>query len=172
MIVVVLLLSLMGAGVGFAVGIFIQPTKDEGQASAATAGEAGQSPSAEVAKDAGADKTDDVGSTEADAPAEAITDLNLKIIPIPPVVTTLAAPEGKWIRFEGSILVNPTGEQSPELLAERSGEQVLAFLRTLKLEQLQGPSGFLALKDDLNDTVSALSNGQVRGLLIHGVLVE
>lgn len=172
MVVVVLLLSLMGAGVGFAVGIFIQPTKEDATGSSAVVSEGGNGTATEVAKDKTAEKPGNDGPSEAEVQAEAVSEVNLKIVPIPPVVTTLAAPNGKWIRFEGSILVDPTGEHSPELLAEQSGEHVLAFLRTLKLEQLQGPSGFLALKNDLNDTVMTLSNGQVRGLLMHGLIVE
>jgi flagellar FliL protein len=48
----------------------------------------------------------------------------------------------------------------------------LTYLRTLRLDQLEGPSGILGLRDDLNATVMALSNGEVRGVLIHGLVVE
>lgn len=167
---VILLLSLVGAGIGFAVGVFLQPG-ERPAASSATSPEAQGKKSA----DDGPAPAADAGATEDHsgdaAGSEAVVDADLKIIPLPPVVTTLAAPEGKWIRLEGSILADP-GAGAPELLAEKAGEQILAYLRTVKLEQVQGPSGFLALRDDLNDTVSTLSNGEVRAVLIHGLLVE
>ncbi len=170
-VVVILLLSLMGAGVGFAVGLFVQPPveatgdptppgKPEVEASGSTENPAAPEPAR------GEEPSVEVTSTDATPLAE------LKIVAIPPVLTTLAAPQGKWIRFEGSILVRQGAETPPDLLAERSGEQILAYLRTVRLEQLQGPSGLLALKDDLNENIRTLSKGQVQGLLIHGLLVE
>jgi flagellar FliL protein len=96
----------------------------------------------------------------------------LKIVPFPPVLTTLSEPRGKWIRVEGSILITPEASQQPEILAEKSGEQILAYLRSLRLDQLEGPSGLLAIRSDLNETVSTLSGGQVKGVLIHGIVVE
>lgn len=165
---IVLLLSLIGAGIGFAVGIFLQPSKD--------ATPVNSSPPQAVIKD---DKSKET-QKDSEHPAESLEpdsdeatlDSELKIIPFPPVLTTLSAPQGKWIRLEGSILARPGSDKSPELLAEQAGEQILAYLRTVRLNQLQGPSGYLAVRDDLNETVRTLSNGEVQGVLIHGLLVE
>ncbi|MCA3554241.1 flagellar basal body-associated FliL family protein [Aestuariivirga sp.] len=175
--IVVLLLSLMGAGTGFAVGVLLQPGKDSGKE---TAKPSGATPAAETEKQADAEGTAE-GEPEAAAEAEGAgdagaeeetEDADVKIIPIPPVLTTLADPPGTWIRLEASILVKPGGQKTPELLAEQAGEQVLAYLRTVRLSQLEGPSGLLALRDDLNETVRSLSQGDVRAILIHGLLVE
>lgn len=171
--VIVLLLSLMGAGAGFAVGVLLQPAKEPEKppaqpapAEAPKATTAGEAPS-EAKPSAGEASLDETAADE-DAPADA----DLKVVTIPPVLTTLAAPEGKWIRLEGAILAKPGGAKPPDLLAEEAGEQVLAYLRTVRLDQLQGPSGYLALRDDLNETVRSMSRGDVQGLLIHGLLVE
>lgn len=175
MAIVVLLLSLMGAGTGFAVGVLLQPSKDIGKD---TAKPASTTPAAETGKQAHSEGTaegkpdapaEDAGAEDA---GEEAFDADVKIIPIPPVLTTLAAPQGKWIRLEASILAKSGGQRSPELLAEQTGEQVLAYLRTVRLDQLEGPSGLLTLRDDLNETVRSLSQGEVRAILIHGLLVE
>ena len=167
LLIVVLLLSLVGAGAGFAVGMLLQPGTI-GQADKAVTDEATKASPGGTAPESGErDASPDEGVAEDDT-----ADPNLKIIPIPPVVTTLAAPKGKWIRLEGSILAQPDSSKAPDLLAEQAGEQILAYLRTVRLEQLQGPSGFLAVRDDLNDTVRSLSKGQVHAVLIHGLLVE
>lgn len=167
--IAILLLSLMAAGAGFAVGMFVQPGKEDQpeQVASAPADMSG----APVNDEAGTDGNGDAAKAT-DTDKEDLADANLRIIPLPPVLTTLAAPEGKWVRLESSVLAVPGGEESPELLAERAGEQVLTYLRTVRLEQIQGPSGFLALRDDLNETVRSLSHGELRGLLIHGILVE
>jgi flagellar FliL protein len=97
---------------------------------------------------------------------------DVKITPFPPILTTLADPKGKWIRLEGSILIRSTSEKQPELLAEKAGEQILTYLRSVRLSQLESPSGILGLRDDLDETVRTLSEGEVRGVLIHGLVVE
>lgn len=168
--VVILLLSLMGAGVGFAVGILLQPNPigDVSESTTAPVEQADMK-----SKDAGEELiSSPAEESEEDAEVYRPADPELKIIPLPPVLTTLAAPQGKWVRLEGVLLAMPGAATQPELLAERAGEHILTYLRTIKLEQLQGPSGFLALRDDLNETVRALSNGEAHSVLIHGLLIE
>lgn len=166
--VVVLLLSLMGAAAGFAVGVLLQPGEEKKADAPAPAGT--ETKPAEPHFGDGEEKVEESPSAEPET--EEPPALDLRIIPIPPVLTTLAQPPGKWIRLEGALLVKDGSEIAPEQLAERAGEQVLAYLRTVRLEQLQGGSGLPALRDDLNETVRALSGGAVRGLLIHGLVVE
>lgn len=166
--IVVLLLSLTGAGMGFAVGILLQP---DGHSSLP------ETKTSETKHEEGEPgdvhgQSNDAAFASEDASSEETIDIDVRIIPIPAVLTTLAAPQGRWVRLEGSILARADGETQSELLAERAGEQILTFLRTVKLEQIQGPSGLLALRDDLNETVSALSSGEVQAVLIHGLLVE
>lgn len=169
MIVAVLLLSLMGAGAGFSVGMIVQPGKEPAAAAVKPATTGAETPATSNAATTAGEKD----GTAEDAPSEdAAADLHLSVIPIPPVLTTLAAPQGKWIRLEGSILAKPEASGPPDVLAEQAGEQILAYLRTVRLEQLQGPSGFLALRDDLNETVRSMSKGDVEAVLIHGLLVE
>ena len=63
-------------------------------------------------------------------------------------------------------------EDSPEVLAERSGEQILTYLRSLRLDQIEGPSNVLGFREDLNEMLRVLSKGQVKGILINGLVVE
>ena len=173
--IVVLLLSLMGAGVGFAVGVFLQtePSKEAKNSPATDETFAKKEVAEGDSGSHGGKPAEDKQEETEEGEETAIEDLakDLKIVPIPAVLTTLSEPAGKWIRLEGSILAAP-GEKTPELLAEQAGEQILAYLRTLRLEQLRSASGFLALRDDLNENVKTLSGGQVHSILIHGLLVE
>lgn len=175
-IVVVLLLTLTGAGAGFAVGSVAEggimaagtvtaPPVD-GQGSPARA-------SASHTKQPSGEQTE-TGSTEVAAvdDAEFLDPAKLRVIAIPPILTTLAQPKGKWIRLEGSILTTTGIEEPPELLAERAGEQVLTFLRSLRLDQIEGTSNMLALREDLTEMLRVLSKDQVKGILISGLVVE
>ena len=72
----------------------------------------------------------------------------------------------------GSILITAEAEEPPEVLAERSGEQILTYLRSLRLDQLEGPTSILGLREDLTEMLRVLSKGQVKGILINGLVIE
>ncbi len=69
---------------------------------------------------------------------------------MPPIVTNLGAPQDTWIRLEGSIVFDPKALPHPEAVAGRLGEDILAYLRTLSLKQLEGPVGLANIRQDLS----------------------
>jgi flagellar FliL protein len=89
-----------------------------------------------------------------------------------PIVTNLASPDRTWIRLEASLVMD--GEQTAEsnMLAAQVSEDIVAFLRTVALVQIQGASGFQHLREDLNDRVRVRSGGKVRDLVIQSLIVE
>lgn len=95
---------------------------------------------------------------------------NLKVLP--PVVTNLAGRPPVWIRLEASLLFrNEIPGDADELMA-RITEDIVSFLRTTSVEQIQGATGFQHLSEDLNDRVRVRSNGSVREIIIQGLIVE
>jgi flagellar FliL protein len=99
-------------------------------------------------------------------PADAV---NLK--PLPAIVTNLASPKGTWIRLEASIAYGSEGGDSNALAAE-IGEDIVAYLRTVPLAQVEGPSGFQHLREDLNERARIRSAGKVRELVIQALVLE
>jgi flagellar FliL protein len=89
-----------------------------------------------------------------------------------PIVTNLASPERTWVRLEASLVLD--GEQAADsnVLAAQIAEDIVAFLRTVALTQIQGASGFQHLREDLNDRVRVRSGGKVRDLVIQSLIVE
>lgn len=187
-VVIVLLLTLIGAATGLTVGNLLPDPVKSGTADNLTltgkttsgtnsdSGTGGQPAEPGAAHPNGdGSATSEAEDKHAEDPAEGDEQIDLQAvtaIPFPPVLTTLAEPKGKWIRVEGSILVSNTSQVPPELLAEKSGEQILSYLRTLRLEQIEGPSGLLGLREDLNDMIRILSGGDAKAVLIHGLIVE
>jgi flagellar FliL protein len=104
---------------------------------------------------------------EAAAPAEPST-----IYDLPPIVTNLGAPPDTWIRLEGSIVFDPKVLPHPEAVAGKIGEDVLAYLRTVTLKELEGPVGLQALREDLSDRAATRSEGKVRELVIRTLVVQ
>jgi flagellar FliL protein len=179
-VVVALLLTLVGVGTGLAVGSIMQATatQDSKPVSAAAA-EAVKNKTEPLAKGApeaahGSDTATqaDTQTEVSESEPEVLDPHDLRTVAFPPVLTTLAEPKGKWIRLEGSILITADTEDLPEILAERSGEQILTYLRSLRLDQLEGPTSVLGVREDLTEMLRVLSKGQVKGLLIHGLVVE
>ena len=89
-----------------------------------------------------------------------------------PVVTNLAAPAGAWIRLQTAIVYDRADAAAVDQLAPKVGEDILTFVRTLTLEQIQGASGLEALRDDLNERARLRSDGKVRELLIEMLVVR
>jgi flagellar protein FliL len=94
------------------------------------------------------------------------------LLKVPPVIANLASPQDVWVRVEASIVVAEEGVESPDVLAGEIAEDILAFLRTVSLKQIEGPSGLLHLKEDLNDRVAIRSDEQVRELIIETLVVQ
>ncbi len=89
-----------------------------------------------------------------------------------PVVTNLVSPEGTSIRLQTAIVYDKTDAPQIDLIATKIGEDVLTFVRTLTLAQIQGASGLQALRDDLNERAIVRSDGKVRELLIEMLVVR
>ncbi|MBI2720116.1 MAG: flagellar basal body-associated FliL family protein [Rhizobiales bacterium] len=165
--IVVLLLTLAAAGAGVAVGVLLGAPPPSAPIIADTAA---VSTANEPAKPGDTKPQSETavsgpgGVAKAPAPAT--------VVPLPPILTNLADPPTTWIRLEGAVLVQKETEESQDQLVERADEQIVAYLRTVKLGQIEGPSGFLYLREDLNDVVSTLSKGQVRAVLISSMVLE
>jgi flagellar protein FliL len=91
--------------------------------------------------------------------------------PLPAIVTNLATPKGTWIRLEASIVFGAEGGDSNALTAA-IGEDIVAYLRTVPLAQVEGPSGFQHLREDLNERARIRSAGKVRELVIQTLVLE
>jgi flagellar FliL protein len=65
-------------------------------------------------------------------------------------------------------------EQTPDAgtLSAQIVEDIVAFLRTVSLTQIQGASGFQHLREDLNDRVRVRSGGKVRDLVVQSMIIE
>jgi flagellar protein FliL len=91
------------------------------------------------------------------------------VIPLEAITTNIGAPTDVWVRMEASIVLD--APQAPEL-AGIIQQDLLAYLRTVKLYQVEGASGFRHLKADLEERASIRSDGHVKGLLIRTLLFE
>ena len=98
-----------------------------------------------------------------------VGELTPNILLIDTITTNLAAPADIWARLEGSLVF--TG--SPDAMtAEAIHQDFLAYLRTVKLHQIEGASGYQHLKEDLAERARIRSGGTVNQILVRTLLFE
>jgi flagellar FliL protein len=88
-----------------------------------------------------------------------------------PVVTNLASSDDAWVRLESALVMNSTDGAS-DVLAGEIRQDILAYLRTVSLAQIQGPSGLLHLRADLNERLQIRSKDAVKELVIQALIVQ
>jgi len=94
------------------------------------------------------------------------------IFDLPPIVTNLGQPQETWIRLEGSIIFDPRILPHPEAAAGRIGDDILAYLRTVTLSEIEGPVGLENLRQDLNERAATRSGGKVSAFVIRTLVVQ
>lgn len=65
--------------------------------------------------------------------------------------------------FKGPVEVN---------LAEDIHQDIMAYVRTVSLQQLEGPRGFQYLKDDIQERVDLRSQGRVSKVMFRTFVIE
>jgi flagellar FliL protein len=106
-------------------------------------------------------------SSASAVPAQAST-----IVDLPPIVTNLGAPPDTWVRLEGSIIFDPKTLPHPEAMAGQIGDDVLTYMRTVSLHQLEGPIGLENIRQDLNERAATRSGGKVHAFVIRTLVVQ
>ncbi|MEX3007029.1 flagellar basal body-associated protein FliL [Hoeflea sp. TYP-13] len=160
-IVVVLVLSALAGAGGWIVGMIAGEKSADAEMS---------TPEAEMAAKAGigSKKTDKESNSgegdEADTPAPA-----RQIVSLSPITTNLSYPSNSWVRVEIALVFN--GKPDPGM-AELVHQDVMAYMRTVSLQQIEGPRGFQHLRDDLSERATIRSGGQVSKLLFRTFLIE
>ncbi|MBB6507726.1 MULTISPECIES: flagellar basal body-associated FliL family protein [Rhizobium/Agrobacterium group] len=89
--------------------------------------------------------------------------------PLEPIIANLAYPSDSMVRLEVSLIF---GENIDEAVAASIQEDILAYMRTLSLQQIQGPRGFGYLRDDLKERAKLRSQGKVADLVFRTFIIE
>lgn len=155
---VLLALTLLAAGIGWAAGGRLGPAAPAQTETAAPA--AKDAAPAAATEEASAGDADEAPAASAGRPT---------IIPLAPINTSLAAPDNVWVRMELSLEFTEAPEPG---LADSIHQDLLGFIRTVKLHQIEGASGFLHLRADLDERARIRSDGKASRVLIRTLLFE
>jgi flagellar protein FliL len=91
------------------------------------------------------------------------------VVYLEPITTNLAGPSGTWVRIELALVFNARPDP---MIAQTVHQDILAYMRTVKIHQVEGSSGFQHLRSDLEERAAIRSEGKVKGILIRTLLFE
>jgi flagellar FliL protein len=175
------IVTVIGLGAGFGLSAMF-PKPDPAAIASASASFAAKPPADSHAKADVQGTNKDHGVTAVEPPppiaAAAAADFNpadlkdVVLTPFAPITANIAVPDTVWLRLEGSMAVKPKDGVKPADVVQLASNKMVAYVKTLKLTDIQGPVGFLALNSDLNEIVRNATDGQARSVLISGFIVE
>lgn len=142
-------LTLLGAGGGWVLGTMITP----------------QIKAAEETKKAAEGGH---GGKEEEGLPHISTEAN-GVVLLEPITTNLAYPSENWIRLEVALLFNGAPDVK---ISEDVHQDILAYLRTVSLQQVEGPRGFQYLKEDIQERVDLRSEGRVSKVMFRTFVIE
>jgi flagellar FliL protein len=160
LVAAIAVLTLMAGGGGWLIGgmlapepVSVEEAKLIAAAKAAVDAKAG-SPEGEKKKDEGLPRI----ATEANG-----------IVQLEAITTNLAYPSENWIRLEVALQFNGATDVT---MAEQIHQDIAAYLKTVSLQQIQGPRGFQYLKDDIKERVDLRSEGRVTNVIFRTFVVQ
>ncbi|MCD2179022.1 flagellar basal body-associated FliL family protein [Rhizobium sp. C1] len=165
-IVIVLVLSLVAAGGGWFLGKSIsgkfitQEKKDEIAKKAAEQ-------TAIAAAEAGGEKKGG-GKKEEDSVPKLATEEN-NVVQLEPITSNLAYPSESWVRLEVALLF---GDKPDEKTAEEVHQDIMAYLRTVSLQQIQTARGFEYLRQDIKERATLRTEGRVKDVMFRTFVVQ
>jgi flagellar FliL protein len=92
--------------------------------------------------------------------------------PIDAVVTNLASPSDTWIRLETAMVFKNGAIANPEVTAAELRQDMVAYVRTITLGQLEGASALEHLREDLNERAALRTDGAVSEVVIQTLVVQ
>jgi flagellar FliL protein len=91
------------------------------------------------------------------------------IVQLDPITSNLAYPSENWLRLEVALVFKgPTDVK----MAEDIHQDILAYVRTVSLQQIEGPRGFQYLRDDIQERVDQRSEGRVSKVMFRTFIIE
>ncbi|PPJ47801.1 flagellar basal body protein FliL [Rhizobium sp. KAs_5_22] len=157
LIAAIAVLTLVGGGGGWVIGSMLAPKIQAVE---------------EANKAAEAEKAAKAGGHGESKPEEGLPHVATEangIVQLEPITTNLAYPSENWIRLEVALMFNGATDVK---IAEDVHQDILAYLRTVSLQQIEGPRGFQYLKDDIQERVDLRSEGRVSKVMFRTFVIE
>ena len=164
MIIALVILSVVGGGAGWVVGGMIAPAVKSAKEEAAK-----QEAAAAAAKGGGEHKAEGEKGEGEEGGLPHVSTPGAGVYQLEPITTNLAYPSDNWIRLEVALLFTDKPDVN---LAEDINQDIIAYLRTVSLQQIDGPRGLQYLKDDIQERVDLRSEGRVTKVMFRTFVIQ
>ncbi len=94
-----------------------------------------------------------------------------EVKPLATIVTNLREPSTLYVRMEAVVVLEPNTPDSAALAA-KIGDDLVSYLRTVSISELEGPTGFQYLREDLKKRSVQLGGGKVRDLYLQSFVIQ
>ena len=155
-IAMLLAMTVAALGVGWVSGSYLKSSQEPPSAATAAPAKAEGKPEAKAEGEAAKHAEQGAGS-------------GMIVAQLPPITTNLAAPATVWVRMDASVVLDAP---QPDETIQAIHQDLLAYLRTLKMHQIEGPSGYQHLRADLQERAAMRSAGHAKDVLIRTLLFE
>lgn len=103
-------------------------------------------------------------------PSKYVGDIELRKIPA--VIANLANSTTDWVRIESSIVFTRDPSKPSEIVVAEIRQDLVAYLRSVSLAQIQGSSGLMHLREDMNERAKLRSNGKIQEIIVETLVVQ
>nr|WP_321462021.1 flagellar basal body-associated FliL family protein [uncultured Cohaesibacter sp.] len=105
-------------------------------------------------------------------PVHALYDAPSQILAIKPIIVNLAGAEKAFVRIQGSIVFREEAMEQSKFLVSQIESDIAAYLRTLKVSDLEGATGLQNLREDLNQRSKIRAEGSVREFILETMVIQ
>lgn len=113
--------------------------------------------------------TDEQSMASSNEEGDSIGEDAVRHVALEPIVTNVTTPEDTWVRLEMAVLF--ASDPEPDLVSAIH-QDLFAYMRSVKLHEVAGASGYLHMRSDLKEIVRVRSQGLARDVLIKVLLFE
>jgi flagellar protein FliL len=88
-----------------------------------------------------------------------------------PIVVNLREPSDLYVRLEAAVVLEP-GAPDGAAIAAKVGDDLVSYVKTVSLSELEGPTGFQYFREDLRRRAVQIGGGKVKELLLQSFIVQ
>ncbi len=103
---------------------------------------------------------------------DAFSNSERNVVELETILVALHDSDNIWVRMQLVVVSTSEADLDSAEIKARIHADITAFVKTLTLAQISGPSGFIHLKEDLLDRARLATNGQVEDLMIISILAS
>jgi flagellar FliL protein len=88
-----------------------------------------------------------------------------------PIIANLGNPPETFVRLQVAIVLEPNTPDS-NVLTTKVADDIVTYLRTVSLAEIQGPTGYQYLREDLKKRAIQLGGGKIQDIFLTTFVVE